>query len=179
MTMQNSSDVPPSEPGPDSGDRAVLARPPRKSASPGALIAMAVVMALLATALWARYRPQPKELVDWRANLAAAQVEAIKENKPLLMVFTANWCPTCQSMKHSTFADAEAVKKLDQTCVPVQIDFDTQTQLVDKYNVQAIPALLIVDPKDGHVIQRDNESVMGPSEFETWLGNLSRVSATN
>ena len=179
MSMQTPSDPPPSDPDPDSGARAVAAPVMRKSASPGGLIAMAVVMALLATALWERYRPQPKELVDWRPNLAAALVEAIKENKPLFMAFTAGWCPTCQSMKHSTFADAEAVKKLDQTCVPVQIDFDTQTQLVDKYNVQAIPALLIVDPKDGHVIQRDNESVMGPSEFETWLGNLSRVSATN
>src|SRR5690606_191277 len=42
----------------------------------------------------------PASSIGWRTDFDAALVEAARTNRPLLVDFTADWCPPCHVMKH-------------------------------------------------------------------------------
>lgn len=62
-----------------------------------------------------------------------------------LLVFSAAWCGPCQTMKPS-------LEELDQERL-VRYDIDVEADAVQKYNIRAVPTLVLVD-QDGVEIQR-------------------------
>jgi len=62
-----------------------------------------------------------------------------------LLVFSAGWCGPCQTMKPS-------LEELDQERL-VRYDIDVEPDAVEKYNIRAVPTLVLVD-QDGVEIQR-------------------------
>ena len=62
-----------------------------------------------------------------------------------LLVFSAAWCGPCQTMKPS-------LEELDQERL-VRYDIDVEVDAVEKYNIRAVPTLILVD-KDGVELER-------------------------
>lgn len=62
-----------------------------------------------------------------------------------LLVFSAAWCGPCQAMKPS-------LEELDQDRL-VRYDIDVEADEVQKYNIRAVPTLVLVD-EDGVEIKR-------------------------
>lgn len=87
--------------------------------------------------------------VRWGKNLAAAQKEAARTNRPLIIDFRAVWCAPCQMMERETFADP-TVRALLQKMVCVQIDVDEQPTVAQTYGVQSIPRLIVLPAKGGN-----------------------------
>jgi thiol:disulfide interchange protein len=106
------------------------------------------------------------ERVPWRSNFTAAQDEATKTSKPLFLYFTAEWCGPCQSMKHTTWADADVEKALS-SYVPVKIDIDAHPDLANKYPSEGIPHFVIAK-SDGTML-REQVGALPPREFLDWL----------
>ncbi len=88
---------------------------------------------------------------DARADIQAAIEKARAEQKNILLMFGANWCPWCHRL-HALFQQNELVKKeLAQNFVLVMIDLGRRDKNMDldslygKPNQLGLPALVVLD----------------------------------
>ncbi|NDB86363.1 MAG: thioredoxin [Alphaproteobacteria bacterium] len=67
-----------------------------------------------------------------------------EENRPTLIVFSADWCGACKIAKHDINNDhnlSEVVKKY----FVVTANYDVDKDLVEGYNVDRIPTFVVID----------------------------------
>jgi thioredoxin-like negative regulator of GroEL len=107
-----------------------------------------------------------QERIPWRDDFAAANRESVAVHKPVFAYFTAAWCEPCQSLRHTTWADAAVAKALS-AYVPVKIDIDAHPDLAARYAPSAIPTFVVLK-EDGSVVKSETGALM-PEEFLTWL----------
>lgn len=82
----------------------------------------------------------PKGSPDFKDTTATAMSAAKKSGKPVILVFSAAWCPPCQTMKRDVYPSAE-VKALHDKFVWAYIDIDDprNESAATKYGVNSIP----------------------------------------
>src|SRR5688572_16494609 len=107
-----------------------------------------------------------KELVPWRSDLAAAREEGRRANKPVFAYFTAEWCGPCQSMKGTTWADADVETAL-RDFIPVKIDIDQHKDLAEAYAIDAVPTFAVLD-EEGRVL-KTTSGALRAADFIRWL----------
>jgi thioredoxin-related protein len=109
----------------------------------------------------------PKFGTSYDAALATAK----KEGKPIILVFSAVWCPPCQSMKKNVYPSAE-VKPLHDKFVWAYLDTDEEAnaKAAEKYGVQGIPHVQFLN-SDGKALDKLIGGVP-PAEFAATLNTL-------
>ena len=107
-----------------------------------------------------------QERIPWREDFAAANRESVAVHKPVFAFFTAAWCEPCQSLRHTTWADAAVAKALS-AYVPVKIDIDVHPDLAARYAPDMIPKFVVLK-EDGSVVKSET-GVLMPEEFLAWL----------
>ncbi|MES2595726.1 MAG: thioredoxin family protein [Verrucomicrobiota bacterium] len=109
----------------------------------------------------------PKFGTDYKAALETAK----KEGKPVVLVFSAAWCPPCQAMKKTVYPSAE-VKPLQDKFVWAYLDTDVEANAAaaEKYQVQGIPHVQFLD-KDGKALI----SQVGGVSAAEFAGILNKV----
>lgn len=90
--------------------------------------------------------------IQWRASYAAAQAEARKTGRPLLVEFYADWCPPCHLMEKTTFRDRQVIETT-RKLVPVRVDVDAYEKLAGEYGISSIPQAYVVAPS-GKILAR-------------------------
>jgi thiol:disulfide interchange protein len=95
----------------------------------------------------------PASAIAWRTDFEAALAEARSANKRVLVDFSADWCPPCVAMKHDVWPHPRVVSAVDAGHVPLLVDADRDTVLAARYQVSAIPTVLLLDA-DGRVVKR-------------------------
>lgn len=89
-------------------------------------------------------------------RFADVLAQAKRENKRVLVDFWATWCHACIQMNKTTLRDTRIGNLMNYTFVNYSVDMDNDPdgkELVEKYNVQAFPTYLILNP-DGTVFNR-------------------------
>ncbi len=107
--------------------------------------------------------------IAWMIDLNKALTLAQEQDKPLMIDFTATWCPPCQMMEDSTFSHPDVIQKA-AAFVPVRIDVDKQGEIANRYNCNAsryggigIPNFLFLD-KEGRELKHPI-GYRGPDAF--------------
>jgi thiol:disulfide interchange protein len=91
-------------------------------------------------------------LLQFSASYQQAFSEAERENKPLLLFFTAEWCHYCHQMAGEAFTNPQVVS-LSEKFVCVLIDADTSPDVCRAFHVSAFPTVQFVSPQ-GLVLNR-------------------------
>lgn len=116
------------------------------------------------------YPTTPKPKIHWRSNLDQAHAEAVKSNKPMLVVFGAEWCTFCKKMDDTAFVDPTLVTFVNNSFVPVQLDLDQNQRTAAILEVDRIPATVALAP-NADLLGR----VIGYVNVDTYRESLSKV----
>ena len=88
-------------------------------------------------------RTAPKARIAWRTSFAAAQAEAKRSGKPILVDFTAEWCTNCKALDAKTYTDANVIRE-SKKFVAVKVDTDKDTATAKKYRVSSLPVVAVL-----------------------------------
>ena len=141
------------------------------------LVFWAVLIGLVVYAQWPMIKGMyykssnaaaPESAIAWRSDYPAALAEAQTSGKPVLIDFTASWCPPCKVMKHETWPDARVADAVNGVYIPLLIDVDEakNAEVQRRYGVSSIPTILVVDSR-GEVLNAG--SFMSASELLKFL----------
>ncbi len=103
----------------------------------------------------------------------AATKAAKISGKPVVVVFSASWCPPCQAMKTEVYPSAE-VKPLHDRFEWAYLDVDDAANeaLADKFGVSGIPHIEFLN-KDGKTVGQQVGG-MEPADFAKRLEKAAK-----
>lgn len=96
----------------------------------------------------------PEDQIAWRTDYEAALAESRQSGKPVMIDFTADWCPPCQVMKHDVWPDDSVRQTIEAQAIPLLINVDDEAtrSIQARYEVRTIPTILLVDG-EGRVLK--------------------------
>ncbi|MEM1211209.1 MAG: thioredoxin family protein [Planctomycetota bacterium] len=144
-----------------SGEQA-MAVPPRSSLS--SRVVWPLVFVLVGVGAWSLVNyaagdasaggaeaGQKGGLEGWQGSLEPAFASAKEQGKPILVYFSADWCPPCKMFKAEVLTQAATDALIKAETVPVLIDVDTlqdkgreaEVRLIQKLGVEFIPDMYL------------------------------------
>lgn len=126
------------------------------------------------------YRAMGPDIFDRHAKgevlIDQAVARAQKENKRIVLVFGANWCPWCRRL-HQVFTGAPAVRtRLRDDFVLVHIDANTRndrkrnSSVQERYGnpiqIHGLPVLVVLDRDGRPLTTRETSSLSAPTDEE-------------
>lgn len=90
--------------------------------------------------------------------------EVLKSSEPVLVDFFAEWCGPCKAMAPAL--DQIAAEMQGKVKV-VKVDVDQSPGVTGKYNIRAMPTLLIF--KDGKVAAQHVGALVQKRKLEEWI----------
>jgi len=103
--------------------------------------------------------------IDWyQGSMAQALAEAKKNQKPLFVYWGAVWCPPCNLLKSTVFADRVFIESTKRY-IRVYLDGDTESaqQWGEKLKATGYPTLMILNSSGEEVVRLS--TVMAPQEL--------------
>ncbi|MEM9020918.1 MAG: thioredoxin family protein [Planctomycetota bacterium] len=158
----------------------------KRRASPGSIIGWGVAVLVVIGAwvvvldLRSGQNTDKQVMVGWQDGLDAGKQVAAEQDRPMVVLFTASWCPPCQRLKKSVFQDAAVNQLLGEQYVAVQVDLSDRSHdnpnhaIRQQYHVNGIPAVMAMN-KQGDVVSvmdlRQPQNFT-PDGFMLWLNDV-------
>lgn len=95
---------------------------------------------------------KPAEALSWQqGNVEEARQRAIRENRPLVVDFTAAWCVACKELDKLTFAEKAVGTEMGRfVAVKVDATHDDDPAVLatmERYRVRGLPTVLVFDSR--------------------------------
>jgi thiol:disulfide interchange protein len=99
----------------------------------------------------------------------SALVRSKAEGKPLLVDFSATWCPTCRAMHSEVFTNEAVKQAIAERYVLARVDADSPEApaFMHRYTTKVLPSILIIS-SDGALLRRI-PVVLDPTVFARFL----------
>lgn len=105
-------------------------------------------------------------------NYTEARFKAQQNQTQLYVHFTASWCMPCIWMAENSYQNEQVLSRLN-SIVPVSIDIESPEgkTLQEKFQIEMLPTLLIIDAQNEQIIARKEKSLSGPALY-SWLNEV-------
>ena len=107
-------------------------------------------------ALHEYYYPEHEMIISlpWQTDYEIAVTEAQKQNKKLFIDFSTPYCSICTAITKTVLQDKDISKILQERYILLAVDasdskVEPYKMLREKYDIQGVPTIIIVDPKTG------------------------------
>ena len=133
----------------------------------------AILLALAAATSLALASDFPKGSPEFKDSSTYALSAAKKSGKPVIMVFSAAWCPPCQAMKKDVYPSA-AVKAFHDQFIWAYIDVDDERNegAAKKFGVSSIPHIEFLNAEGKEI-----EKQIGGTSSEDFAKKLANILA--
>ena len=117
------------------------------------VVAAAVVFAVLPAVRGRAVVNADGPRIAWETTPPAALFgkPADDDGRPMLIDFTASWCPPCQAMKQTVWPAADVVEAA-KPFRAVVVDIDQHPDLAARFGVDSIPNIMILSPDGSKVL---------------------------
>lgn len=90
---------------------------------------------------------------------------AKEQNKIVMLVVVADYCPWCKKLERKTLKDSAVMTKTKESFVGIVIDkYKDKGKYPQEFSAPLIPAVFFINPKDGKSLQ-ETVAYMKPDEF--------------
>jgi thioredoxin:protein disulfide reductase len=94
---------------------------------------------------------KPAEALAWQGNVDQAREQALRENRPMIVDFTAAWCGACKELDKLTFAAPPVGSELGRF-VAVRVDATNDDDpkvgaALQRFGVRGLPTVVIFDSR--------------------------------
>jgi len=128
------------------------------------------ILLLLTTLALSLFTATADAQIAWRNDLRGALHEAAQTNRNVLVHFWAPWCAPCQQLEAGVFRQPQVAEAMQQSVIPVKLNFDESQQIANAYGVKRLPADVILTPQ-GRVIGK----VKSPGSVSGYVSMLASV----
>jgi uncharacterized protein YyaL (SSP411 family) len=88
----------------------------------------------------------PAAGVHWQKDLKTAHRLATAQNKPILIVFGAEWCTFCHKLERNVINQPEMAAYINAHFVAVHLDADKDRKVADLLEVDSLPCTVVLSP---------------------------------
>lgn len=115
----------------------------------------------------------PKNSPKFKSSASTALSAGKKEDKPVILVFSASWCPPCQAMKKDVYPSA-AVQAYHDKFIWAYLDVDdaSNEKAAKKAGVSGIPHIQFLDSQGNEI-----DKQVGSNSPEAFVKTLESVLA--
>ena len=115
--------------------------------------------------------------INWVYDFTRAQNMSIASGKLIVIDFYATWCAPCKTMDKELWSQPE-MERLSDSLIFLKIDIDKNRDIAAKFNIRAIPHVMVINITDDIIWQRNG--YMGGSSlylenFKHLPGNISQL----
>lgn len=101
-------------------------------------------------------------------------------DRPVMLVFTADYCPPCQYMKDEVYSDPEVADLINQNFIPIQVDLSTpgpeHVDLSRQFDVEYLPTIVILNQAQREVVR---SQTIDAAQMKRMLGAALRYIEQN
>jgi len=130
-------------------------------------------LGLLAGAQWVLAGGHENKSITWQTNLKAVHKVAREQNKPMMLVFGAEWCGYCKKLEKTTLENPQLSKYINSTFVSVHIDVDDEEKIAQILEVKSLPCTIILSP--GADLLGRFEGYMQPAPMYQKLASANKL----
>lgn len=88
--------------------------------------------------------PASTKGVSWQSDLIEAHKISVKDRRPMLIVFGADWCTYCKKLDQETFRDRGTSEFINANFVPVHLNYDEHMEIAKILEVTSLPTTVIL-----------------------------------
>jgi protein disulfide-isomerase len=111
--------------------------------------------------------------IAWRTDVAAAQAEAQRSGKLVLLHFWAESCGPCKLLEKRVFTQPGVASAVEANYVPVKVNANEAQQLVDAYGITKVPTDVVVTPSGDLV-----KSFVSPATPMAYIAVTNELAST-